>query len=454
MYEDVNKNHVSNKNIVVIDAIMGSGKSTYIIEEIINKHPDTKYLCVVPTVNNKTDEKTGEIIYESEAERYKKTITNGWVFEPETRPTKTIDLQRAISKGYNIITSHSLILRIDKETMDLLKSSNYTLIIDESLGVVCDYSKFCNKNRKGRKHDIKSLILDNWIKVDENGLFIWNKEKDERDFKGEYEGHWKHIKHLCNLRSLMYLKKQDGTLSDDVIIWNMPIEFFTLFNKTYIATYLWEGSYQKAYFEMNKIEYSHMMLYDGKLIDFDFDKELCLRKKAYDLINLYDEEGGINEIGKPNKKNRCPLSKSWYHNKKKDEEGRCYLQLIKTNTVNYFKHKVKTPSSDNMYTCFKDYKGIVKGERYTKGFVPCNAKGTNEFRHKKSLAYLINRFSEPNINDFFKSHGIVLNQDLFALSELLQWVWRSQIRDGKPINLYIPSERMRNLLKAWGNGTI
>ena len=36
-----------------------------------------------------------------------------------------------------------------------------------------------------------------------------------------------------------------------------------------------------------------------------------------------------------------------------------------------------------------------------------------------------------------------------ALGALLQWAWRSQIRNAKPIDIYIPSERMRELLYNW-----
>ena len=34
------------------------------------------------------------------------------------------------------------------------------------------------------------------------------------------------------------------------------------------------------------------------------------------------------------------------------------------------------------------------------------------------------------------------------------FIFRSAIRDNKPINLYIPSERMRNIFKAWLNNEI
>ncbi len=38
---------------------------------------------------------------------------------------------------------------------------------------------------------------------------------------------------------------------------------------------------------------------------------------------------------------------------------------------------------------------------------------------------------------------------MYALSELIQWIWRGQIRTGKPINLYIPSKRMRTILQVY-----
>lgn len=102
-----------------------------------------------------------------------------------------------------------------------------------------------------------------------------------------------------------------------------------------------------------------------------------------------------------------------------------------------------------MYTTFETFEKMVKGKRYSKGFVPCNSKGTNSFREKKVLAYTINLFPNKEVLDFFKFNNIDINQDLYSLCELLQWIWRSQIRDGKQINIYIPSERMRFLLKSW-----
>ena len=42
-----------------------------------------------------------------------------------------------------------------------------------------------------------------------------------------------------------------------------------------------------------------------------------------------------------------------------------------------------------------------------------------------------------------------MNDDVYAISEMVQVIWRSAIRNDEPIHLYIPSERMRNLFELW-----
>ena len=39
--------------------------------------------------------------------------------------------------------------------------------------------------------------------------------------------------------------------------------------------------------------------------------------------------------------------------------------------------------------------------------------------------------------------------DLYQPTELIEWVWRSRVRKGEPITLYLPSPRMRRLFEEW-----
>ena len=73
----------------------------------------------------------------------------------------------------------------------------------------------------------------------------------------------------------------------------------------------------------------------------------------------------------------------------------------------------------------------------------------NEYRDRTAVAYLVNKYFNPFIKNFFVSNRIEVDEDGYALSEMLQFLWRSGIRDGKRITVYIPSKRMRDLLNKW-----
>lgn len=102
-----------------------------------------------------------------------------------------------------------------------------------------------------------------------------------------------------------------------------------------------------------------------------------------------------------------------------------------------------------MWTTFKDYRNRLKGKGYSNQFVSYNCRSTNDYDDRFNLAYCVNVYLHPGITQFFKQRGINIDEDLYGLSEMIQWIWRSRIRKGENINIYIPSIRMRNLLIAW-----
>ena len=60
--------------------------------------------------------------------------------------------------------------------------------------------------------------------------------------------------------------------------------------------------------------------------------------------------------------------------------------------------------------------------------------------------YMANIFVNPIIEHFFKAHNVDIDQDKYALAELIQFIYRSRIREDKEIYCYIPSKRLRELL--------
>lgn len=87
-------------------------------------------------------------------------------------------------------------------------------------------------------------------------------------------------------------------------------------------------------------------------------------------------------------------------------------------------------------------------------FVPWNARASNHWRTRDAVAYLVNLHHRTYLASWFRSKGVALSDDYYALLTMVQWVFRSAIRDEQPIDLWIPSERMRLLFTDWLKGKV
>ena len=393
--------------VTVVDCICGSGKTSWAID-YMNTNTDKKFIYITP--------------YLDEVERILKGCDCRAFFEPKTERgegSKLKDFNKLLSQGKNIVSTHSLFAMIDNNTLEYLKEYNYTLILDEVFNVV--------EEIKITKSD-REILLKDKVKVDEDGKLTWI----DKNYKGT----------LSKYKNA--IEKGDCYIYDNCfMLWTFPVSIMKALKHTYILTYMFTGQVQRYYYDMNSVEYEYKSI--GKInnkyeiVDYNEHEDLSHIKE---LINICDDKK-LNKIGE----DKYALSKSWYI--KQDENKGDGFDVLKNNMYNYFRHKVKGKGQDNMFTCFKDFKNQCKGKGYSKGFVSCNARATNEYRHKKNLAYVVNIFNNPMILKFFRSKDVKVDENTFALSELIQWMFRSQLRDGKKINIYIPSKRMRTLLENW-----
>ena len=157
-------------------------------------------------------------------------------------------------------------------------------------------------------------------------------------------------------------------------------------------------------------------------------------------INIYNGKLNENIHQKINS-----LSVTWFKAKINQDN----IKQIKRNLYNYFSNILSAKADTIMWTTFKDYKSKLKGKGYSNQFVSCNCRSTNKYDKTYNLAYCVNIYLHPGIAQFFKQKGVNINEELYGLSEMIQWIWRSRIRNGETINIYIPSMRMRNLLNEW-----
>ncbi len=237
-------------------------------------------------------------------------------------------------------------------------------------------------------------------------------------------------------------------INDMLLLWNFPVDIFECFQEVYILTYMFDAQIQKYYYDLGKVKMDYLGV-ENKNGYYVFSENTSIPKYVKTLkgkIHILEDEK-LNLIGDT----RTALSVSWFE-RDIQRRGRPLIKTLKNNLVNVFKNKFQSPSDENMWTTYKEFKSNLSGKGYTKGFVSVNARATNDYRHKRYLAYCANIFFNPYLKNYFIDRGVNVLEDKYALSELIQWIWRSAIRDGKDINIYIPSSRMRNLLIDWLDG--
>lgn len=397
--------------VKIIDSIPGSGKTSAIIDMIKNDKSDDNYIYITPFL--------------TEVERVKTNCKYKKFHEPKFNGngTKFQNLNKLISENKNIVSTHALFHKSNMATVDLIKSGDYILVLDEVFNVIEEYPI--------SKNDIEMMINEGLAYI-EDDFFLWNEERID------YNGEFNNIKYLALNRSLIMYKEK-------ILIWSFPVEVFKAFKEVYILTYMFDCQEQCYYYKMHDIDFEYY--YAAKLNDKfilkqrdDNYSEKEIKDKLNSLITIVHDKK-LNAIGD----NTYALSHSWYHNEM--ELGG--LTTLKNNLLNFFINKTKSKSNEVLWTTFKDARTRLKGKGFTKGFISCSIRATNDYADRIYLAYCINVFSNPIIKQFFHSRGVKINQEKYALSELIQWIWRSAIRNDNHITIYIPSKRMRELLIDW-----
>ena len=411
--------------IYAVDAIMGTGKTSFGIQKLIELIKNKEKVIYITPYKNEIKRVM------EECKKAGVSIKQPLAFKGRGKRDNLVNM---MVKGENIIATHSCFDGLSKEYFHFIRNNNYILIMDEVHNVVQPLSL---------TKDDRDLLKSRFVIInEETNEVIW------RFGENDYDGRFSDVKSLCDLGNIYYL-------SDKLCYWVFPCEVFKIMKDVYILTYLFEGQIQSAYYKSCGIDYQLKSIIntnskrgmEGKyeLIDYNPELEKEVIEKYKSLLNIYD--GKMNDYD-----SMTSYSSSYFERIKKNKPE--VIKQIKKNIYNYFFNITKSKSNENMWTTLKSIEEELKGKGYTKGFVEMTARATNEFADKTSLAYIYNRYVNPCLITFFTKRGVELNQDLYAVSELLQWIFRSQIRKELPINIYIPSKRMRELLIKWTNGEL
>lgn len=405
--------------IKVCDAIMGSGKSSAAIN-YMNEHPHQKFIYITP--------------YLEEATRIHRSCPDLHFKEPSDKIPEfdfrkykhTIGL---ISSGENITSTHNMFLRYSDDMIDMIKEQEYTLIIDEAVEVLRPSSITMS--------DMKLLEHAGWV-TREDGMI-------KLDPSFEYEGgFYNEIVALSKGNRLVDMP--DVKQGNAYYYWLFSKDILMAFKDVIILTYLFDAQTMKYYFDITNIEYQNIGIRRSEDGGYHFNNTTLYIPEytahLSDKIHIF-ENNKLNAIGN----NKNALSYTWFKRAASNSDHR---DILKKNVYNFFINYHRDKSSDSrLWATYENGKPFIRGKGFFYSDIAFNAKATNDYRDRQVLAYCVNIFMQPNEKQYLAGNGVNVLEDRYAVSVMIQWIWRSAIRDGKEIWLYIPSKRMRDLLKSW-----
>ncbi len=373
------------------------------------------------------------------------------------QPPYNKNILELIRSGENIVTTQSLFGLFNDETINAFRKSDcvYHAFFDEIpalfrgvIGGAQRPDSFDGVTRFGTA-DVLLMQQEHMI-VNKNGVVNFNPDCDYNRKYKEYKV-FDAVKNLSRSCTLYASGDKNGQFTSIVAF--AKRELFSCFKVCWFFSYLTQGSMLHKYCLMNNINMKYYHIADGHM-RMNPDEEF---KETYPeglerLVILDDKQYNMESS----------LSKEWYKRLRTDKTG-LGLKTLKTRFRNAYEFMQKHGVRGNtfMFTTFNAYKDMLQsdGRHYPtlKRFLPCNTKATNDYSNCIGVAYLCNRFYDVNCTNFLAQRADELNNpdlkfdnDNYALSELLQFIWRSNVRvkdSDKPVYVLVPDRRMRQLLQ-------
>ena len=384
-----------------IDRPCGTGKTTQMINSFC---PTEQYLVVVPTL--------------SEVQRVLNTSKVPFT-EPDEHlhGTKMAHFKELLSDGENIVTTHKLFDAVDVRSVDL---SAYNLFIDEVFDVI---EKLDGPTKEAWN---AVYIGDGYATVDGSGQVTptdkWREQPENLNPTLELK-----LFHLAEVGKLH--KSEDGFFVSVV-----PPELFTTPKQTTVHTYLACGSLMVAYLDKHNVGYT---------IDRDQGLDMAQRLKAQNLLSVH-QISALENI-------------SMSHNRQGLMRGKV-ARKVSTALKNLRSRQLRgIDTNEILITCRKDKwldadnraKGLfANGSKLkTANWIAKTTKGTNDYMHCSHAVHLSRLHLSPNIKSYL---GVGREfEKAWAVSELIQWVYRTALRNEQPVELYIACAHMKSLLEEW-----
>jgi len=421
--------------VKVIDALCGQGKTEKMIAQMAAMPEEQKIIYITPLLSethriagteyDPKDEKKRVIKNEDGLYVYKTShpLVNKRFRHPESQQGdgKIGGLQYLIGQNQNIVATHALFQMLTPEIVQDIAARNYHLYMDE----VLDVWNVWDEAEKGlRPNEVSALVNNEVLFLADDGVTLqFNHDRFGDTKKTTYE----YLAALCDLSQLLYVS--------NTVLWQMPFDALSAFKSITIGTYLYEGSLLSAYLQ-----------YFGADVKIEhFGKSPSQIKH---LVHLVEDEK-LNAVGE--EKNSLSYSKLTATGK----PGTALREQLRKNLENLYKGnnsaRPKSRQEERLWTVPKLAASKVAGSHYKASWLASTTKATNDYSERWYLAYLMEKNPKPPILTLLSKLGVSINKEKYALGEIVQWVWRSRIRNEQEIHLYMPSKVMRELFKEWLN---
>ena len=399
--------------IKIIDMPCGSGKTTAMINNFNNQD---KYLVIVPLLSE-----VDRIVEGSKEVEFVQPHAND-----NDAGTKYASLEEQLILGRNIVSTHKMY----ESLVPLAKAgllSDYHIIIDEVPDVVQPIAK-------KSKTSIDEFYIDTgFIEVDEGSGLVRPTQK-WIDNQSQVSDTLSPKILSAAMSGCLYLQDRQ------MFIWALPEVILQAGLSLSVLTYKAEGSLFVAYLRKLGLPFE---------LETNTSMDEKFKKDASKLVTIED----IPALSK---------LKFTHTGQQSGSKSASYCSKVSGSLKNLRGRKLKgVDVKDILITCMKDawLKSVndnslklgpfAKDSRLGEAnWIPNTTRGTNDYAHCSHLIYLYDQRPHPFITRWLGDSSKEF-ADAYALTELIQWVWRSRVRRGEPITVYLPSARMRKLFEEW-----
>lgn len=425
--------------VEIVDAMMGVGKTNGMCKWMEENRDKYRFFYISPLLDEVKD--GGRIQQACPLTRFvaPETIEDDKHREDKygiLHKKKGDHLLELLQKGANITCTHNLYLAMTDEHFKEMEKHDYVLIIDEELGMINDYNNYSTP-------DVTSLIKLGCLEVQESdGMLVWKNDNVE-EFNEIGHQYYYFKKHVDN--NMIYVSKRDS----DIFVSQLPVKLLTVAKRAIILTYMFDGNLLSCFLKLKGIEWKPFTEIETKKVckkeiaslinlytptNKKWSKELNLSVSGYNRMSSDDIKHLTNYIG--------AICREWGAN---DYNTMFTFPKIRSN----FNEKININKIKPKGFIDSTKKSLLHPENTC--WIASITRATNKYRHKTCVIHAYDRYPNQKVASYLQDFGCPVNKDVFALSEMLQFIWRSAIRDGKPIDLAVLSGRMKSLLLNWLN---